>query len=175
MFRRDWADAPDPPVRQSRALVPGSKDTQPGALYPGNNAFLYSYGGFKTADQRLYQDMSVGLADMQGNATVMGYSDWGATFNWSDSAGKPKLQTTLGEGLPYAYFNASFVDAANGTPMQIVMGNPAWLNFTVTATPYDPATGQLSATAEKKGALMLSISYDVVNSRRWNTTLIPST
>jgi hypothetical protein len=138
------------------------KNTQPNALYPGNNAFLYSYGGFKTPDQRLYQDMSVGLASMQGNATVLSYSDWGATFNWSDSAGVPKLQATLGEGLPYAYFNASNVDPSAGTAMQIVMGNPNWLNVNITATPYDPKTGQLSPTAEKKGALLLSISYDVV-------------
>lgn len=138
------------------------KNTQPNALYPGNDAFLYSYGGFKTPDQRLYQDMSVGLSGMQGNATVLSYSDWTATFNWSDSNGVPKLQATLGEGLPYAYFNASFVDPSAGTDMQMVMGNPNWLNFSVTATPYDPATGLLSPTAEKKGALLLTISYDVI-------------
>jgi hypothetical protein len=137
-------------------------NTQPNPLYPGNDQFFYSYKGLAIPDPRLYQDLSIGLAGVQGDASVLGYSDWTATFNWSDPNGVPKLQATLGEGLPYAYFTASFVDPTNGTPMQIVTGNPNWQNVSISAASFDTGTGQLTPGANHgTGAFQLTISYDV--------------
>jgi hypothetical protein len=137
--------------------------TKPNSLFGGNDKFFYSYYGILQPDQRLYQDLSIGLQGVKADATVMAYSDWTATFNWSDAAGNPKLQALMGEGLPYAYFTAS--DPKNPTPMQIVTGNSRWKSFTLTASVYDPGTGTLKPVAPGSGPatgpFQLRIQYQV--------------
>src|SRR6185369_17201837 len=93
--------------------------------------FFYSYYGIFQSDQRLYQDLSFGLQGVKADATVLRYSDWTVPLNWSDAQGVPRLQALLGEGLPYAYFTAKNVDPTNGSPMQVVVGNPHWMNLSL--------------------------------------------
>src|SRR5262249_442253 len=49
---------------------------------------------------RLYEDLAIGLVGLGGaNPVPVAYSDWTVTIDWAS-----RLQATLGQGLPYAYF-----------------------------------------------------------------------
>ena len=87
---------------------------------PGNVAFNQVYGGTAQdnqspnpgthVDDRLFQDLVVGLQGLNVDAVPSSYSDWTVTILWNDP--NHPLYATLGEGLPYAYFMRTTVAAS---------------------------------------------------------------
>lgn len=124
-------------------------NTQPDGRAPGNVEYFYNYSGVNIPDQRLYQDISVGLQGVQADAKVLAYSDYTVTFDWNG-----QLQATLGEGMPFAYFQAKNVTA--NTRMQVVTTNP---NRTTTVTATDVNGNVVTAGT---GPLRLRIQYQVM-------------
>src|SRR5262249_7158154 len=72
-------------------LDPLSKQL-PDGRFPANAGYFFNYGSSKFPDQRLYEDIQVGLRDVVADATVLRYSDWTVTFDWAY-----QLQATLGK------------------------------------------------------------------------------
>src|SRR5206468_3183272 len=85
-------------------LPPGQPLSLHDPRYPGTANYTYRYNGTYINDQRLYQDFAIGLQGVDADAKVLRYSDWTVTLDWAG-----KLQATLGEGMPFAYFTASNV------------------------------------------------------------------
>jgi hypothetical protein len=134
----------------------GQPNSLPDPRYPGNQQFFYSYGNTAGPDdQRLYQDIAVGLRDVVADAKVLSYSDWTATFDWGG-----KLQATLGEGLPFAYFLATGLTAGGSTVMQLTTADP---NKTTTVTAFDSQGNPVSGGNGSDGvhAIRVHITYQV--------------
>ncbi|HZY84703.1 MAG TPA: glycosyl hydrolase [Gemmataceae bacterium] len=96
---------------------------------------------------------------MQADGKVLSYTDWTATLDWAG-----KLQATLGEGLPYAYFTAPNV-GGGGQVMQLVTAD-ALKNkgAAVQIWAIDPNTGQrINGAASGTGPVLLEISYSVAD------------
>jgi hypothetical protein len=142
------------PAGQFVANDPGLPDGR----QPGNVQYEYSHGSTGAfPDQRLYQDLAVGLAGVQADAKVLSYSDTTVTLDWNG-----QLQATLGEGLPFAYFLAPKV---NGTrTIQLVTANP---NRTATVTAYDENGNKVSSDQDLDpnvpNAVRLEIQYTVMD------------
>jgi endoglucanase Acf2 len=143
------------PARAPTSLFPAQTDPRA----PGNVAFNQVYGGTAQdnqspnpgthVDDRLFQDLVVGLQGLNVDAVPSSYSDWTVTLLWNDPV--HPLYATLGEGLPYAYFMAP-----NGGVVDI--SAPASLYKQPTFTAVD-ASGA-SATSGT-GPLSLTVSYTV--------------
>jgi len=130
-------------------LPPGQPPSLEDPRFPGAGSFEYRYEGTHLPNRRLYQDLAIGLRDVQADAKVLRYSDWTVTFDWDG-----KLQATLGKGLPFAYFSASDVPAG-GTVMQVATANP---QKTTTITAYDLAGNPVTSGT---GAVRLKLTYTV--------------
>jgi hypothetical protein len=80
-----------------------------GPALPSAFQYQFEYGGgakdpthpdigFST--DRLFESFQIGMVGLGGvNPIPIAYSDWTVTVDWAN-----KLQATLGQGLPYAYF-----------------------------------------------------------------------
>src|SRR5262249_42365409 len=110
---------------------------QPDPRYPGNVAFHTVYGGtaqdnqmpnpMTHPDDRLFQDLVVGLRGLNADAYPYSYSDGPVTPLWN--APTHPLFGTLGEGLPYSYFTAP-----KGGVVDISSPATIWKMPTVSAT-----------------------------------------
>jgi hypothetical protein len=135
------------------AIPPGQPPSETDPRFPGANSFEYPYYG--NGDPRLYQDFAIGLQGVKADGKVLRYSDSTVTLDWAG-----RLQATLGEGLPYAYFTAP---NANGTTIQLVTspkadGKDPNVKNPVTITAFDPSGTQT-------GPLRVEIKYTLHDGR----------
>jgi hypothetical protein len=135
---------------------PGLPDTR----RPGNVQYLSSYASIGGSDQRLYQDLAIGLKGLTGpqaDARVLGCSDTTVTLDWNN-----QLQATLGEGLPFVHFLTK--NMAGNATMQLVTDNP---NKTTTVTAFDENGKAITSDAELDpngpNAVRLEIKYTVTD------------
>jgi endoglucanase Acf2 len=143
--------------------------------FPGASGFLYPFDGNSNARQ--YQDFSVGLQGVQADGRVLGYSDWTVTLDWQGkdaSNNAQELQSTLGEGLPFAYFTAPDAGNPAGTMIQLVTTpkvNPDQTAVTVTVTAYDTHGNVITGNAGT-GPFEMEISYSFKDARDNSTQTI---
>lgn len=131
-----------------------SAKTEPDPRFPSTFKYSTPYGG-GTADNlasdRLYEDLAVELVGLGGaNPLPIRYSDWTVTIDWSG-----KLQATIGQGLPYIFF-----DVPQGGQVQFTTG-AGNRKITMTAFQFD-SNGQRQNLTSGTGPVEVTISYTLL-------------
>ncbi len=147
---------------------------------PGNVAFNTVYGGTAQdnqqpnpgthVDDRLFQDLVVGLQGLNVDAVPSSYSDWTVTILWNDP--NHPLYATLGEGLPYAYFMAPKGGVVDISSPASLWKQPTFTALDASGKPATSGTGPLSLTVSYT---IKVLTFDVQNNPSYVSQTVTNT